>query len=206
MKRTFATLLLTLGLASTAALADIAVYSGTAAGKALAGADSKNGVVKTFVVIDLATGQTQAVEYFKFFIFKRYSVSPAFTATKTTVTDKKGKTSTVFAYANTVDNVSTTTFQSALLSGTDSQVDIGSGTPVTLPKQVKGNSYILTAGEAGQPVGDNSLVTASSVLKLDVKWSKKANAAPAKSLSETIDAITAFLESKEGGKYSPLND
>lgn len=114
MKRTLTTILLTLGLVSSAALADIAVYSGTVGAKQLAGGDSKSGVVKTFVVVDLATSQAQSIEYFKFFIFKRYAVTPGFSITKATVKDKKGKTTTAFAYANTTDNGDSSTFKSVL--------------------------------------------------------------------------------------------
>lgn len=85
-------------------------------------------------------------------------------------------------------------------------MDIGTGASVTLPKQLKGASYVLDAADEGLSTDENQLATASSVLKLDVKWSKKANTELAMSLDQTIAALTAFLESKQGGKYESEND
>ncbi len=213
MKRTLITTLLALGLVSTAAVADVVVYSGKTGAKTIAGGDSANFVVSTYLVIDLETNQSKSIQYFKFGPIKQYEVLPAVQLDLTQAPDKKNKTSTAFTYNTPATPVGDfEVLESGILLGSDAKkaVVIKTGSEgVSLPTSLKGTGFRTKTATTGEEIKDNEISTVSSVLKLDLKQTKAANDAtdeegnPApKTLDQTVEALAAALEAK---KYENLN-
>lgn len=173
MKRTLATILLTLGFASTAALADVAIYKGSAATKATGGGKSLTVVPKITQVIDLESNTMVTISAInvRLLRIKEFRVSPPVSTTKAVVKAKNADT-TVFAYAD--NDSGQVAFGSFIGTNAKKGVKIkADADAVALPVSLKASGTILNAGG---DVDQNDLTTVSGVLKLNTASSVKANA------------------------------
>ncbi|MHA3770902.1 hypothetical protein ACXR0O_05120 [Verrucomicrobiota bacterium sgz303538] len=193
MKRTLTTLLLALGL-STAAFADVAIYSGNIKAKVTSESGTGTFPLRTIEVIDLATGDTQAINILKIGKFvQQFAIAPKITTTVTAVKDAKNKkVSTVFAYADTNTTAAGTLVSSVLLQGQNAQVNIKGTDKVDLPKTITATASFVT--KAAVSTANGIALVTSAALKLDTKASKTANdTTPALTFDDVVNQIKQDL-------------
>lgn len=190
-------------LAAPVLFADVAIYSGSAVTKTTSADGSSTVVSKLIEIVDLATGQSQAVILTRKGNAKSFTVEPALASTLTTVADSRNKKKTaVISFAATTTDATTaeTAAASVLLKGavgswsikdapvsTDPAVPTAPAPKSEVAKQLQGVSSLVTSAGANTA---SALVIATPVLNLDFKLSKTANNAG----HLTVDAALADVK------------
>jgi predicted DNA-binding ribbon-helix-helix protein len=190
-------------ITAPALFADVAIYSGAVVTKTTSADGSSTVVPRMVEIVDLVTGQSQALILERHGHARTFSVEPALATTITTVADSRNKRKfAVISFAATTTDATTnvTSTASVLLRGAIGSWSIKSSPVSTDPtvrtppapksevaKQFQGVSSLVTSEGTGSA---SSLVISTPVLNLDSKLSKTANDAG----HLTVDAALADVK------------